>query len=72
MSELRAGRGWVSLPMHDCERVHVVPLDDRREHVTDSGACWCCPTSDAITPQVLVHHSMDGREAHEDEELCDD
>ncbi len=44
--------------------VHVVPLNDLREH--DSCAtCWCNPTEDDEVPGVFVHHSMDGREAFE-------
>ena len=43
---------------------HVYPLDDLREHVTDTaeGTCWCNPTEDE---DLLIHHSMDGREAFE-------
>jgi hypothetical protein len=45
----------------DGETVHVVPLNDLRDH--DSAAtCWCHPTQDEEEPLVWVHHSMDGRE----------
>lgn len=44
--------------------VHVVPVGDLREHVPSAG-CWCRPTRDDESPEVLVHHSMDGREAFE-------
>lgn len=45
-------------------RIHVLPVDDLREH-EPSEDCWCNPTEDDETPAVMVHHSMDGREAFE-------
>lgn len=42
----------------DC---HVMPLKDLREHVVSEG-CWCGPVEDE---GVMVHNSMDGREAYE-------
>jgi hypothetical protein len=44
--------------------IHVVPVNDLREHET-SLSCWCKPTEDDEAIGVLVHHSMDGREAFE-------
>lgn len=41
----------------------VFPLNDLREHDPDSVECWCSPTWDG---DILVHHSMDGREGFED------
>jgi len=38
--------------------LHVVPLDDLREHDTDK-ACWCVPSYD---DHIWVHNSMDRRE----------
>lgn len=46
------------------EAVHVVPINDLREH-TASVDCWCQPTEDDEWPDVLVHHSMDQREDYE-------
>lgn len=42
--------------------VHVVPIDDLREHSLDG--CWCVPTLEEGEP-VLVHHAADNREAFE-------
>jgi len=46
------------------EAVHVIPLDDLREHTASVG-CWCKPTEDDEWPDVWVHHSMDRREDYE-------
>lgn len=51
--------------------VHVVPLNDLVEHVTDSDDCVCGPRSDPVECEdgslgwVVVHHSLDGRERFE-------
>jgi hypothetical protein len=50
--------------MHNDARVHVVPLNDLREH-TASPDCWCKPTEDDEYPDVWVHHSMDEREQYD-------
>lgn len=44
--------------------LHVTPENDLREHVL-SRQCWCKPTPDEEEPSVIVHHSLDGREAFE-------
>jgi hypothetical protein len=50
--------------------VHVTPIDDLIEHEI-SEDCPCGPWPDAVRRDdgsvgwVLVHHSLDGREAHE-------
>jgi hypothetical protein len=42
---------------------HVYPLNDLREHITDGEEpCWCRPV---IAEGVIIHNSMDGREAFE-------
>lgn len=46
------------------EHIHVVPLNDLREHVASTD-CWCKPTEDAW-PDVWVHHAMDKREEYEE------
>lgn len=40
------------------EEMHVVPLDDLREHVLTPD-CWCRPRDD---DGVVIHNSLDGRE----------
>ena len=48
--------------------IHVVPLNDWREHVCDT-PCWCNPTLDTGEEWghdiVFIHHSMDRREEFE-------
>lgn len=46
------------------EALHVIPVDDLREHET-APTCWCTPTEEEETPGLWVHHSMDQREAYE-------
>jgi hypothetical protein len=46
------------------DELHVIPIDDLRDHET-SEACWCKPTPDDEEPSVFIHHAMDGREAYE-------
>lgn len=42
--------------------VHVLPVNDLREHV-ESEACWCAPSVERVGQGTLVtHNSMDGRE----------
>jgi hypothetical protein len=43
---------------------HVMPVNDLREHDACID-CWCGPTPAEDEPRVIVHHSMDGREAFE-------
>lgn len=52
--------------------VHVFPVGDLIEHDTDHGeACICGPSVEAVFRDdgsngwLLVHHSLDGREADE-------
>lgn len=42
-------------------RNHVIPHGDYRQHIA-SEMCWCHPTNDE---GVMVHHSIDKREAVE-------
>ncbi|QGZ17156.1 hypothetical protein HYQ19_gp057 [Arthrobacter phage DrYang] len=57
----------------DGSPVHVWPLKDLVEHDTedDDGGCVCIPRTEPVPREdgtigwVLVHHSLDGREAHE-------
>jgi hypothetical protein len=50
------------------EQLHVIPLNDLREHEA-SPACFCRPTEDDETPGLWVHHSLDQRERYETGEL---
>lgn len=43
--------------------IHVIPLNDLREH-TCAPDCWCKPTLDESDP-IYVHHAMDRREEYE-------
>lgn len=43
--------------------IHVFPLDDLIDHVTDDPeSCLCGPT---VSEGVVKHHSLDGREFSE-------
>jgi hypothetical protein len=53
---------WATIPVESGE-VHVVPDDDLRPHREIS--CWCQPRSSMDDDMVIVHNSMDGREAFE-------
>ena len=50
--------------------VHVFPVNDLIEHDTDTGDCVCGPTTEPVIGcdgscgWVIVHHSLDGREAN--------
>ena len=45
------------------ECLHVVPVNDLREHSCDKDKpCWCKPIEDE---GVIVHNSMDQRELYE-------
>ena len=48
------------------ERIHVVPIDDLREHEI-SPCCWCCPEEDEYG--LVIHNALDKREAYERGEL---
>jgi hypothetical protein len=42
--------------------VHVIPLNDLREHV-ELDTCWCNPM--LLEDGLIVHNAMDGRELFE-------
>ncbi len=42
------------------QSVHVLPIEDMREH--EVSKCWCNPRDD---DGVIVHNSQDGRELYE-------
>lgn len=51
--------------------VHVHPIGDLVAHDLDGGECICGPTTEAVFRDdgsngwLITHHSLDGREAHE-------
>lgn len=53
--------------------LHVVPLGDAVEHVSDDD-CVCGPTAkpikgdDGAVQWIMVHHSLDGRELTEEDQ----
>lgn len=55
--------------------VHTYPVDDLIDHETDGGDCICGPTVEAVFRRDgtngwhVTHHSLDGREQSEAEEL---
>jgi len=52
------------IDLDNIPRYHVYPLNDLREHeVEDHISCWCKPAMNE--DGVIVHNSMDGREAFE-------
>ncbi len=54
--------------MLKADELHIVPLDDLREHELD-GACWCKPVEDVEHPGLWTHHALDGRENYEEGRL---
>ncbi|WP_163275331.1 hypothetical protein [Cellulomonas iranensis] len=46
--------------------VHVIPVDDLIEHEEAGDGCPCGPHVEFVSGgQVVVHHSLDGRERTE-------
>ena len=54
--------------------VHVVPVEDIVDHITDGSDCVCGPDFEYVDPEtgvsypsgpLVIHHSLDGREAKE-------
>lgn len=43
------------------EQLNIIPINDLKEHIENIN-CWCRPT---IEDDILIHHSMDGREKFE-------
>lgn len=48
--------------------VHVYPVNDLIEHLTDGDDCPCAPETEAVMLEdgsngwLISHHSLDGRE----------
>ncbi len=47
---------------------HVYPLNEFKDHNTDSKECWCQPEYDEEF-DVVIHNSLDQREKYETGEL---
>lgn len=56
--------GWFLHPVDVHGDRHVTPANDLREHDLKP-LCWCDPRRDREEPSVVVHNSMDRREAYE-------
>jgi hypothetical protein len=56
--------------------IHVFPIGDEREHVTEGTMCWCGPrvewkdptTGEAHAEALVIHHAADHREIVEEAE----
>jgi hypothetical protein len=53
------------------ESVHVIPIDDLREHnENNDGSCWCNPRIEQEeNGRVIIHNPLDGREILESLDL---
>lgn len=53
--------------MSSADDIHVYPLNDLREHVTDGPGCSCNPKVELVGAHLLyVHNSFDFREVFEE------
>jgi len=43
---------------------HIYPIDDLKLHETEGNPCWCTPRVEE-NGQLIIHNSLDGREAYE-------
>lgn len=56
--------------------IHVYPMNDEKEHDTESTMCWCQPrvewvdqdSGEAYSGAMVIHNSADGRELIEQAE----
>lgn len=49
--------------------IHVLPINDEREHIEEGTTCWCDPQLITDEPElIVVHNSADGRELVEQAE----
>ena len=50
------------------EDIHVYPLNDLREHITDGPGCPCNPDVKIEGATIIyIHHAWDGREEDAEE-----
>ncbi len=53
--------------------IHVYPLNDEREHVTEGTICWCEPKLATNAPEMIViHNASDCRELIEQADAIKD
>ena len=59
------------------DRIHVIPVNDLVEHDTSGEQdCICGPTDEPVERDdgsmgwVVIHHSLDGRELHEEDQAA--
>lgn len=52
-------------------RIHVYPVNDTREHDTETPFCWCSPRieQEADEEPRCIHNSADGREFFDDDRV---
>ncbi len=70
---IRMADRWLAIAEpHDPHTVHVIPLDDLTEHDDMGTDCVCGPSlefvgkaGDGSDAWLVTHHSLDGREQHE-------
>lgn len=66
--------GWIELELNSPVALHALPVDDLIQHEA-APDCVCSPTEEAVFREdgsngwLLVHHSLDGREASEEEDV---
>lgn len=60
--------GWFLHPADAHGDLHVVPIDDLREHDLTM-LCWCNPRRDHEERYVIGHNAMDQRERYETGEV---
>ncbi len=53
-----------TVDVDETEAIHIVPLNDLREH-TASSKCWCHPREDDEVADMFIHNAMDQRELYE-------
>lgn len=54
---------WVQRWPDGIRHLHIVPVNDLREHDEQTEACWCQPRLEREGRTIIVvHQSADGRE----------
>lgn len=53
---------WIAKPLEN-GMIHVMPIDDLRDHGIDG--CWCSSQALDDRPDIIVHNALDGREKYE-------
>ena len=55
---------WDDVTHDEMQTVHVVPVNDLRDHTEVGTECWCAPKVERFEGGgcLVTHNSMDGRE----------